>query len=63
MKVVIVAKTRRGAGACIGAINFDGQSIRLVAADAEQNEYVGLDYSVGDVWDDAVHVVGQDPLI
>jgi ATP-dependent DNA helicase RecQ len=51
MKVVIVAKTRKGAGACIGAITFDGQSVRLIAADVETNERAGLEYSVGDVWE------------
>ena len=51
MKVVIVAKTRKGAGACIGAITFDGQSVRLIAADAETNERAGLEYGVGEVWE------------
>lgn len=36
MKVIIVAKTRKGAGACIGAITFDGQSVRLLGADADR---------------------------
>ena len=35
MKVLIVAKTRHGSGACIGGITLDeGRSIRLIAADA-----------------------------
>ena len=34
MKVLIVAKTRQGSGACIGGITFEGQSVRLIAADA-----------------------------
>lgn len=51
MKVVIVAKTRQGAGACIGAISFDGRSLRLIAPDAATNEAVGLEYNVGDVWE------------
>ncbi|HSG17246.1 MAG TPA: DNA helicase RecQ [Anaerolineae bacterium] len=50
MKVVIVAKTRMGSGACIGAIDFSGQSRRLIAADAEFNETAGMEYEVGDVW-------------
>ncbi len=51
MKVVIVAKTRMGKGACIGAIDFNGRSLRLVAADAQFNETAGMEYEVGDVWD------------
>jgi ATP-dependent DNA helicase RecQ len=51
MKVVIVAKTRKSAGACIGAITFDGQSVRLIAADAERNEQAGKEYEIGEVWE------------
>ncbi len=51
MKVVIVAKTRMGAGACIGGLTFSGQSVRLLAADAESNARFNQEYEVGDVWD------------
>ena len=51
MKVIIVAKTRMGSGACIGAIDFAGKSLRLVAADAEFNETAGMEYEIGDVWE------------
>ncbi|MFQ5419815.1 MAG: RecQ family ATP-dependent DNA helicase, partial [Anaerolineae bacterium] len=51
MKVVIVAKTRRGRGACVGGLTFDGRSLRLEAVDASFNEQAGLEYNVGDVWD------------
>lgn len=51
MKVVIVAKTRMGRGACVGAINFEGRSLRLIAADQDWNEQFNRDYAVGDVWD------------
>jgi ATP-dependent DNA helicase RecQ len=51
MKTLIVAKTRRGVGACVGGITEKGQSIRLVAADADTNEHAGLEYGVGEVWD------------
>ena len=55
MKVLIVAKTRQGSGACIGGITFEGQSVRLIAADAATNERAGLEYQVGEVWEvDAV---------
>lgn len=51
MKVVVVAKTRMGRGACIGALTFDGRSLRLIASDRETNEQFNMDYQVGDVWD------------
>jgi len=51
MKVLIVAKTRRGGGACVGGITTEGRSVRLVAADAATNERAGLEYQVGDVWE------------
>ncbi len=51
MKVLIVAKTRRGAGACVGGITEAGQSVRLIAGDAACNERAGLEYEVGEVWD------------
>lgn len=50
MRVLIVAKTRMGSGACIGGISLEGHSLRLVAADAETNETAGLEYNVGEVW-------------
>ena len=49
MKVLIVAKTRRGAGACVGGITEEGRSVRLIAADAVTNERAGMEYEVGDV--------------
>ena len=51
MKVVIVAKTRMGGGACIGGITFDGRSVRLIAHDADSNDHFNMEYNVGDVWD------------
>jgi ATP-dependent DNA helicase RecQ len=51
MKVLIVARTRRRAGACIGGITFDGQSVRLVAADESYNPFAGIEYHVGEVWE------------
>jgi ATP-dependent DNA helicase RecQ len=51
MQVLIVAKTRQGAGACVGGITFDGRSVRLIAVDAATNEHAGLEYQVGEVWD------------
>lgn len=51
MKVLIVAKTRRGSGACVGAITENGHSARLVASDSTHNDRAGLEYEVGDVWE------------
>ena len=50
LTVLIVAKTRRKGGACIGAITADGRSVRLEAANAADNEHAGMEYQVGDVW-------------
>ncbi|RME95150.1 MAG: RecQ family ATP-dependent DNA helicase, partial [Verrucomicrobia bacterium] len=51
VRVLIVAKTRRGSGACVGGITRDGRSVRLIAADPEAREHAGLEYEVGDVWE------------
>ncbi len=51
MRVLIVAKTRRGPGACIGAISTTGQSLRLEDSEAEYNESAGLEYEIGEVWE------------
>jgi ATP-dependent DNA helicase RecQ len=51
MRVVIVARTRRGAGACVGGIAQDGRSVRLVAVDADRNAHAGLEYQIGEVWE------------
>ena len=51
MKVVIVAKTRKGSGACIGGLTFDGRSVRLMAADEATNDHAGLEYEIGQVWE------------
>ena len=50
-QVLIVAKTHRGGGACIGAIAADGRSLRLEAANAGSDEHAGHEYNVGDVWE------------
>lgn len=51
MKVVIVAKTRMGSGACVGALTFDGRSLRLEAHDKEFNDRFNQEYNVGEVWE------------
>jgi ATP-dependent DNA helicase RecQ len=50
MKVVIVAKTRMGSGACVGGLTFDGRSLRLDAADRETDDHFNMDFQVGEVW-------------
>jgi ATP-dependent DNA helicase RecQ len=49
LPVLIVAKTRRARGACIGALAPDGRSLRLEAANAASDEHAGSEYAVGDV--------------
>ena len=51
MKVLIVAKTRMGKGACIGGITQDGKSVRLIPADTDVHDGVGQEYEVGDLWE------------
>ena len=51
MRILVVAKTRRGAGACVGGITEEGHSVRLIASDAASNERAGLEYEVGEVWE------------
>ena len=51
MKVLIVAKTRMGSGACIGGITQAGESVRLISTDMDAHDGAGLEYDVGDVWE------------
>lgn len=52
MKVLIVAKTRMGGGACVGAIALDdGRSLRLLDAHVEAHAGGGMHYAVGEVWE------------
>ena len=51
MKVLIVAKTRMGKGACIGGITQDGKSVRLIPADIDVHDGAGQEYEVGDLWE------------
>lgn len=51
MIVTIVAKTRMGGGACIGAIAEDGRSVRLIALNADHDVQFNQEYQVGDVWE------------
>lgn len=51
IKVLIVAKTRRGSGACIGAISESGRSLRLDPPDLDSEGVYNQEYEVGDVWE------------
>lgn len=51
MRVLIVAKTRMGSGACIGAITETGESVRLVPFNADPHDGANREYEVGDIWE------------
>ena len=51
MRVFIVAKTRMGSGACIGAISTAGQSLRLLPPGGYPDGAFNLEYELGDVWE------------
>ncbi|MXV73946.1 DNA helicase RecQ [Candidatus Poribacteria bacterium] len=51
MRVLIVAKTRMGAGACIGAITETGKSVRLIPFNADPHDGANQEYEVGDIWE------------
>ena len=51
MRVLIVAKTRMGKGACIGAITEKGESVRLVPFNADPHDGANREYEVGDIWE------------
>ena len=50
MKVLIVAKTRMGGGACIGAITEEGESVRLIPFNEDPHDGANRKYEVGDIW-------------
>ena len=51
MRVLIVAKTRMGRGACIGAITEKGESVRLVPFNADPHDGANREYEVGEIWE------------
>lgn len=51
MRVLIVAKTRMGSGACIGAITETGESVRLIPFNEDPHDGANREYEVGDIWD------------
>ncbi|MBE2236297.1 MAG: DNA helicase RecQ [Caldilineaceae bacterium] len=52
MNVLVVAKTRMGAGACVGGIALDdGRSVRLIDAHVDVHHRGNLHYAVGEIWE------------
>ena len=63
MRVLIVAKTRMGAGACIGAITEKGESVRLIPFNADPHDGANREYEVGDIWEITAEPVPESELI
>ena len=63
MRVLIVAKTRMGAGACIGAITETGESVRLIPYNADPHDGANNEYNVGDIWEITAEPVPEDARI
>ena len=63
MRVLIVAKTRMGAGACIGAITETGESVRLIPFNADPHDGANNEYNVGDIWEITAEPVPETALI
>ncbi len=63
MRVLIVAKTRMGKGACIGGITETGKSVRLVPLNADPHDGANREYEVGDIWEIAGEPVAETSLI
>ncbi len=63
MRVLIVAKTRMGGGACIGAITETGKSVRLIPFNADPHDGANREYKVGDIWEISAEPVPASELI
>ena len=63
MRVLIVAKTRMGSGACIGAITETGKSVRLVPLNADPHDGANREYEIGEIWEITAEPVPETSLI
>ncbi len=63
MRVLIVAKTRMGKGACIGGITEEGKSVRLIPLNADPHDGANREYEVGDIWEITAEPVPETSLI
>ena len=63
MRVLIVAKTRMGSGACIGAITESGESVRLIPFNADPHDGANREYEIGDIWEITAEPVPEIDLI
>ncbi len=63
MRVLIVAKTRMGSGACIGGITETGESVRLVPLHADPHDGANREYNVGDIWEISAEPVPETSLV
>ena len=62
MRVLIVAKTRMGSGACIGAITETGESARLIPLNADPHDGANREYNVGEIWEITAERVPETSL-
>ncbi|MDE0010035.1 MAG: ATP-dependent DNA helicase [Candidatus Poribacteria bacterium] len=51
MRVLIVAKTRMGSGACIGGITETGKRVRLIPFNEDPHDGANREYNVGEIWE------------
>ena len=63
MRVLIVAKTRMGSGACIGGITETGESVRLVPLNADPRDGANREYNVGDIWEISAEPISKTSLV
>ena len=63
MRVLIVAKTRMGSGACIGGLTETGKSVRLIPSNEDPHDGANKEYNVGEIWEITAEPVPETGLI